>query len=372
MKIPLRRAVVPGVAALALAASLAACGGSDNADATTGNADSTGGSAASGTLAGGGSSAQENAQKTWRAGFASVDADVTVSYDSVGSGDGRSGFISGSYAFAGSDSPMSSDEMAQAKSSQQCSGQDAVQIPVYISPIDVDFNLPGVDALNLDAATVAKIFTDKITMWNDPAIKALNAGVSLPATKITPVHRSDSSGTTDNFTDFLNKAAPDVWTDEHSGDWPTTSGESGEGNDGVLSAVKAGEGTIGYNDDSVAKNAGVGIAKIKVGSGFNAPSADGAAAALDTSSLVKGTPATVMQYDLNRTSTDPSTYPIFMASYEIACQKYADAKTGAMVKDWLTYITSDGGQKAAQANAFSAPLPASVADAEQNIISKIS
>jgi phosphate transport system substrate-binding protein len=368
----LRRAIVPGVAALALAASLAACGSSnDSADDAAGSSGSSGAAASgslSGTVAGGGSSAQEKAQESWRAGFGQDNSGVTLTYDSVGSGTGRSNFISGAYKYAGSDSAMTSDEITQA--TKACGG-DPVEFPVFISPIDVAFNLKGVDSLNLDAATVAGIFKGDIKTWDDPAIKALNPDAKLPSTAISPVHRSDSSGTTDNFTDYLHQAAPSVWTDEHSSDWPSTKGESAEGTSGVVGAVQGGDGTIGYIDDSGVEGTKLSVAKIKVGSSFVTPSADGAAAGLAASELVSGTPATVMQYDINRTTTDPKTYPIFMASYEIACQSYSDANTGAVVKAFLTYITSDNGQKAAAANAYSAPLPSDVASQEAAIIAKI-
>jgi phosphate transport system substrate-binding protein len=369
----LRRAVVPGVAALALAASLAACGSSNNSADNAGGADGGAGSAStsgslSGTVAGGGSSAQEKAQESWRAGFGQSNSGVTLTYDAVGSGTGRSNFISGAYKYAGSDSAMSADELSQA--SKTCGG-DPVEFPVFISPIDVAFNLKGVTDLNLDAKTVAGIFKGDIKTWDDPAIKALNPDAKLPSTAISPVHRSDSSGTTDNFTDYLHQAAPSVWTNDHSSDWPTTSGESAEGTSGVVGAVQGGNGTIGYIDDSGVEGTKLSVAKIKVGDTYVAPSADGAAAGLAASELATGTPATVMQYNVNRTTTDPKTYPIFMASYEIACQSYSDANTAAVVKAFLTYITSADGQKAAAANAYSAPLPTDVASKEAAIIAKI-
>ncbi|MEX0426759.1 phosphate ABC transporter substrate-binding protein PstS [Nocardioides sp. DS6] len=373
----LRRAIVPGVAALALAASLAACGSSDDTVSASGDSSSTastGGAASglSGKVAAGGSSAQETAQESWRSGFGATNPDVTISYDAVGSGDGRANFISGAYAFAGSDSAMSEDELAQAKS--KCGG-DVIEVPAFISPIDVFYNLPGVKDLQLSPATVAGIFTGKITTWNDKAIAADNPSVKLPSTKITPVHRSDSSGTTDNFTDWLNKTAPKVWTWEHSSDWPTQvkGGESAEKTSGVTDTVSGTEGMIGYADDSgVHGLKGVGVAKIKVGDSYVAPSADGAAAGLAASKTVSGAPATVLAYDINRTTTDPSTYPVFMASYLIACPTYDDQATADIVKGFLTYAVSEQGQKAAAANAFSAPLPADISAKATQAISTIS
>jgi len=358
----IRRALVPSIAAVALAASLAACGSNDDSS-------SGGDSSLSGTVAAGGSSAQDTAQQAWRAGFGQSNPDVTISYDAVGSGDGRAGFISGKYAFVGSDSAMSDDELAQAKS--KC-GADPIEFPVFISPIDVIYNVKGVDKLNLDAKTLAGMFDGSIKTWNDKAIAALNPGVKLPATKVVPVHRSDSSGTTDNFTDYLAKAGEGAWKSEHSSDWPTQTGESGEKTAGEVSGVKGTDGAIGYADDSGVQGQGVSIANIKVGDKFVAPSADGAAAALSQSKQTAGTPASVITYDLNRTSSDASTYPIFMASYEIACAKYDDKSQADIVKAFLTYITSEDGQKAAQANAYSALLPSEIASAAQDQIKNIS
>jgi len=359
-----RRAAAAGTLALALVGSLAACGNNDTSGSGSGN----GSTGLSGTVAGGGSSAQETAQEAWRAGFGQANPDAKISYDAVGSGTGRENFISGSYKYAGTDSAMTSDELASA--AKTCGG-DPIQVPVFISPVDVAFNLPGVKTLNLDAATIGSIFAGDITTWNDSAIAQQNPGVKLPSTKISPVHRSDSSGTTDNFTDYLYQASNGSWKTEHSSDWPTTKGESAEGTSGVVGAIQGGEGTIGYADDSAVKDTGLGIVSLKVGSDYVAPSAEGASAGLAASELATGTPDTVMQYNINRTTTDPSTYPLFLASYEVACQSYDDKATADIVKGFLTYMISDAGQKAAAANAFSAVLPADIASKAQTIVDKI-
>ncbi|MEP9382414.1 phosphate ABC transporter substrate-binding protein PstS [Nocardioides sp. KR10-350] len=369
----LRRAIVPGVAAIALAASLAACGSSDDDSTASGGSSSasSGGAASglSGKVAAGGSSAQEKAQESWRAGFGQANPDVTISYDPVGSGDGRANFISGAYAFAGTDSALDDDELKQAKS--KCGG-DPIEVPAFISPIDVIFNLKGVDTLNLDAKTIANIFNGTITKWNDQAIKSQNPDADLPATAISPVHRSDSSGTTDNFTDYLYQASGGAWKTEHSSDWPTTKGETGEGTSGVIGAVQGGDGTIGYADDSAVQGTKLGVVHVKVGSDYVEPSADGAAAGLAASKTATGTPASVMAYEINRTTTDPSTYPVFLTSYLVACPTYSDKTTADIVKGFLTYAVSDEGQKAAAANAFSAPLPSDISAKATDIISKIS
>jgi phosphate transport system substrate-binding protein len=371
--IAIRRAIVPGIAALALA--LTACG----SDSDSGSASADGGSGGdvsslSGTLNGGGSSAQQSAQAAWTSGFQGQASGVTVNYDPVGSGTGRTNFISKAYDFAGSDSALSDDDSAgtsevdQAK--QRCGGQAAIEVPVYVSPIAVIFNVSGVDDLQLDSPTIAKIFQGEITTWNDPAIAALNDGVDLPSTVITPVHRSDDSGTTANFTDWLSKTSDGAWTAAPDDTWPNSSGEKAEGTSGVVSAVKGGDGTIGYADESQAS--GLGIAAIKVGDSFNKPSAEGAAAVLAASPAAEGRDANDMAISIDRTLTDAGAYPLLLASYAIACPTYDDANTAALVKGYLSYMVSDEGQQAAATQAGSAPLDADLASKAQDIVSKIS
>ena len=358
----LRRSTVPVAAALALSLSLAACGSSDNSE----NSSTSG---LSGAVTGGGSSAQKQAQEAWTTGFNATNPDAKITYNSVGSGTGKTNFTSGAYVFAGSDSAMDEATLAAAKS--QC-GADALEFPVFISPIDVAYNLPGVSDLQLSAEVVAKIFAGQITTWDDAAIKADNPDATLPSTKINVVHRNDGSGTTNNFTDYLNKAAPSIWTTAASDEWPTKSGANGTGTSGVVTTAEQTDGSITYADDSGVQGSNLQVAKIKVGDSYVAPSADGAAAALAASELVSGMPASIMQYSLNRTSTDSATYPIFMASYAIACPTYSDANTAAIVKGYLSYIISEEGQKAAAANAYSAPLPADIAAQAKALVDQIS
>jgi len=370
------RRIVPGVAALALALSLAACGGSDDETGTDSassgdTSSSTGGDAAglSGTIAAGGSSAQETAQEAWRAGFGAQNPDVTITYDPVGSGTGRDNFYSGAYAFAGSDSAIGDADLSKAQ--EACNGSDVIELPVFISPIDIIFNLPGVDSLNLDAATVAKIFNGTITTWNDPAIADQNPDAKLPDTAISPVHRSDSSGTTDNFTDWLYQASDGAWATEHSSDWPTQGGEAAEKTSGVIGAVTDGKGTIGYADDSAVASTDLGVVSVKVGDTYVAPSADGAAAGLAASTPVEGRADTDLAYAINRTATDAGIYPVFMASYFIACSTYSDQATADIVKAFGKYIVSTEGQQAAAANALSAPMPSDIAEKADSILDGI-
>src|SRR5689334_14370328 len=315
-------------ASTVLALTAAACGSSS---------DSGGGGGASGTIAGAGSSAQQAAQEAWVAKFEDQNSNATVSYDPIGSGGGRDQFIAGgNTAFAGSDSPFDTSELP--KATQRCAPGELIQIPNYISPIAIIYNLQGVDNLQLSPETTAKIFKGEITTWDDPAIKADNPGVSLPSTKITPVHRSDESGTTANFTDYLHGAAPSVWTFDPDGNWPLQSGESGAQTSGMVQAVKAGDGAIGYADASQAQD--LGVAKVKVGNTYVAPSAQGATNDFDQSQkdpeLSQG--KYVFAYKVQRTPTDPSSYPVLLVSYLMGCTKYDDQSTTDLVKAYFSYI----------------------------------
>jgi phosphate transport system substrate-binding protein len=351
-------------ASAVLALTAAACGGSDDNGSSGG---------ASGTIAGAGSSAQQAAQEAWTAQFENDNSGATISYDPIGSGGGRDQFIAGGNTiFAGSDSPFDEDELP--KATQRCQsdgGGDLVQIPNYLSAIAIIYNLPGVDNLQLDPDTTAKIFRGEITKWNDPAIAATNQGVDLPDTDITPVHRSDESGTTANFTDYLHEAAPSVWTDEPDSTWPLKGGEAGAQTSGMVQAVKAGEGTIGYADESQAQD--LGIAKVKVGNTYVAPSAEGATNDFDQSqkdpALSKG--QFVFAYTVQRTPTDPSAYPVLLVSYLMGCTKYSDSSATGLVKSYFDYIVSDSGQQLAAQQAGSAPIGPNVKKEDDKAISAI-
>ncbi|MCW2817897.1 MAG: phosphate transporter substrate-binding protein [Marmoricola sp.] len=366
----LRRIALPGVAALTLGVALSACGASNE---STGSSSSSSSSSAgsvelSGDLSGAGSSAQQKAQEAWSTGFQGAHSGVTVNYDPVGSGDGRKQFIAKGVSFAGSDSYLSDDEGQLTAAKKRCGG-DPIEVPAYVSPIAVIYKLKGVSDLQLSAKTVAGIFDNKITKWDDAAIKADNPKATLPSTAITPVHRSDDSGTTKNFTDYLKKASGGAWTYDAADAFPTK-GEAAEGTSGVVTAVSGGDGTIGYADESQAGS--LGKAKIKVGSEYAAPTAEGAAKVVAISKGVSGRPAVDMAVDLDRTTTESGAYPVVLVSYLIACQKYSDASEGALVKNYLEYAVSSDGQSAAAKNAGSAELDSAVADKAKAIVEKIS
>jgi phosphate transport system substrate-binding protein len=290
--------------------------------------------------------------QAWIAGLQDQNPDADASYDPVGSGGGREQFNAGGVDFAGTDSPFADEELAAAQ--KRCGGPDKfVQVPAYISPIAVIYNVEGVSDLQLSPETIASIFKGDITNWNDAAIKKDNPSASLPDLRIVPVNRSDDSGTSHNFEDYLSKTAAGVWTYPPDDAWPVKGGEAAEGTSGVVDAVKNGKGTIGYADASQAGD--LGIAKVKVGSEYVAPSPEGAAKTLAASKQKKLGPH-AFEYEVKRDSIDPTTYPIILASYQVACTTYDSADTGKLVNALESYIISDAGQKAAADAAGSAPL----------------
>ena len=353
----LTRAALPATVALGLA--LAGCsaanepspGGSSSSSDASGSSSSS--ASLSGNLNGAGATSQQAAQQAWNAGFNATNPDVQVNYDAQGSGAGVTQFTSGAVSFAGTDKALSDEELAAGK--QACGGSDAVDLPVYVSPIALAYNLPGVSDLKLSPATAAKIFMGQIATWDDPAIAGENPGAQLPATRIVPVHRSDKSGTTNNFTDWLHQAAPDVWTAEAAETWPVQGGEAAQGTSGVVSAVKAAEGGIGYADASQVSDP-LGAAQVIVGSGAVGPDAEAAAATLDASEQATGRPDGDITYEINRQPDSPDAYPVILVSYLVVCTNYPDQNTADLVKGYASYIVSTEGQDAAAKNAGSAPI----------------
>jgi len=345
------------LAAVGVAASgallLAGCGAANETAPPAGGGGDAAASGVSGTIAGAGASSQQAAMQAWIAGFTAVAPDATVNYDPSGSGAGRDQFIANAVAFAGSDAALDEEELPQAQ--ERCGGPDnVIQMPTYISPIAVVYNLEGVDNLQLSAATMAKIFNRQITTWNDPAIAADNPGATLPATPITPVNRSDESGTTENFTEYLAAAAGADWPHEPSGDWPVQGGEAAQGTSGVISAVQGGQGTIGYADASQAGE--LGTVAVGVGGEFVEPTPEAAAAVVENSPRVEGQGQYNFAVELRRDTAESGNYPIVLVSYEIACTQYPDEPQAGLVQAFLGYVISEEGQQAAAEAAGSAPI----------------
>lgn len=343
--------------ALAAAASLvlSACGDDTPAASGSGSdpvADSAAGGEMTGSLKGSGASSQNSAMTAWIAGYQDVQPGVTVTYDAIGSGGGRENLLAGAVDFAGSDAYLDETEAESVK--EYCGDGGALNIPVYISPVAIPYNLPGVDTLNLKPDVLAQIFDQKITKWNDPALAADNPDVELPDTDITVVNRSDESGTTENFMEYLSAAAPDAWSYEADKVWPVSGGEAAAQTTGVIQVVGSTEGAIGYSDASAVGE--LSTAAIGVGEEFTEYSAEGASKVVDASEPADTGVEGDLALDLARDTTESGAYPIVLVSYHIVCTEYADAATADMVKDFVGYVISTDGQDEAAAAAGSAPI----------------
>ena len=249
-----------------------------------------------------------------------------ISYDPVGSGGGREQFIAGGVAFGGSDSALADTGADRRPGALRRRGQPGR---------DPGLRLPDRGRLqparrrracSSSPDTLAKIFNHEITKWNDPAIAADNPDATLPDTDITTVNRSDESGTTENFTDYLAAVAPTSGPTRPTDTWPVKGGESAQGTSGVVDADQRGEGTIGYADASQAGD--LGMATLKVGDDFVAADAPRPRPRSSTSRRGRHDPAPyVFTYDLKRDTTSQGVYPIVLVSYEMACTTYDDADT---------------------------------------------
>ena len=337
----IQRAAI-GAPVVAMALVLAACSSST----TTGGG--SGGSSLSGTLNGSGSTFQLAFQQSAIQQFKSIQSGITVNYGGGGSGKGRTDLASGVVNFAGSDSPIPPTETANFK------GKTVLYFPVLLGPITLSYNLSGVSSLKLDAPTIANIFQGKIKTWNDPAIKALNPGTNLPSTPIALAVRSDSSGTTANFSLFLETAAPSVWKLGSSStiSWPSTA-HAGNGNGGVAQIVKSTPGSIGYVDYADAKAAGLTYASVKNKSGnYIAPSTTSASAAGTTVTLAPDLTFHAVW------SSNPQAYPITYQSWDLVFEKQSSSNNAKMLKAYIGYLIGDG-QKLLDPLGY-APLPSNI------------
>ena len=338
-----------GTAAAFLAAgalTLSACGGGPSDTAQGSESNGEGGAA--GTLIGGGASSQESAMTAWTQGVTEVSPDLTVNYDPVGSGAGREGFLAGQYSFAGSDAAM--DEEEQASAEEICGPEGVFHVPSYISPVAVAFNLEGVDTVNMDAETIAQVFAGEITTWNDEKIAEQNEGTELPDTPITVVHRADDSGTTENFTAYLDEAAGDAWEFGEIETWPSEiAAESAQQTSGVVSLAGSTDGAITYADASQVGE--LGTIAVGVGDEYVEYSAEAASAAVEASEQNEDG-----SVELDRSTEEAGVYPIVLVSYHIYCQQYQDQETADLAKAFGEYVISEEGQQAAADSAGSAPI----------------
>jgi phosphate transport system substrate-binding protein len=364
MQLRYRKQASAGVSVVALALVLGACSSSSSSSSPSSGSGSApaGGSSSSsaslsGTLNASGSSFQLTFQQAAISAFKSVQPNMTVNYGGGGSGKGRTDLAGGTVNFAGSDSPI------PAKEASGFSGKTVLYFPVIIGPITMSYNLPGVSGLKLDPTVIANIFQGKIKTWNDPAIKADNSGVSLPSTPITLAVRSDSSGTTQNFTLFIQDAAGSAWSlgSDSTIKWPS-SARAGEGNGGVAQIVKSTPGAIGYVDYTDAKASGLSMASVK--------NKDGSFVAPSSASASASAAGVTVKPDLTFAAvwgTGANAYPITYQSWDLVYAKQPNANDAAMLKAYLGYLLGDG-QKLLDQLGY-APLPASL---DQQAVAQLS
>jgi phosphate transport system substrate-binding protein len=333
-----QRFTTAGLALASMALFVAACSSSGGGSGS--------GSGNSGTLNGSGSTFQLTFQQTAIQSFKSIQPNITVNYGGGGSGKGRTDLASGVVQYAGSDTaPIPSDEVASFK------GKTVLYFPVLVGPITVSFNVPGVKSLKLDAPTIAGIFQAKITKWNDSKIAALNPGVKLPSTPIIIARRSDSSGTTQNFSEFLVEGAPGVWKlgSDSTINWPADS-RGGNGNGGVAQIVKSTQGAVGYVDYADAKASGLTFASIKNKAGnYIAPSTDSATEAANNVTVKPNLTFSAIW------ASGSGSYPVTYQSWVLVYQKQSSSSTTKDLKDYVGYLVGDG-QKLLPELGY-APLP---------------
>lgn len=356
------------IAGLAIAATLAmtACGSNNDTHKGGTGAAKPKTACAKGSLTSQGSTAQKNAMDEWIKAYQQQCAGAQINYQGTGSGAGVTAFTAGTADFAGSDSALK-DGDEQTKADGRCKAGPALDLPMVTGPIAVVFNVSGVDALQFKPETLAGIFSGKIKTWDDAAIKADNPDAkSLPSTPIQAVHRSDSSGTTQNFTKYLEKSAPSAWTFADDKVWKAPGGVAAQGSDGVAGKVAQTPGTIAYAEWSFAQTNNLKTAKIYNGAGeYTALTADSAAKTVSGAKVVG-------QGDNLKLGIDYSTkvsgaYPIVLVTYEIACGKGNAADKLALLKSFLTYTSSTEGQSQLTKQGY-APLPSTVQGKVQTAI----
>ena len=337
---------------LAVLAVAIACSADKSKTGTdTGAAQSTG----SVDLTGAGATFPYPLYSKWFSDYAAKSG-VKINYQSIGSGGGIRQISEQTVDFGATDSPMNDTELAGAK------GGAIFHIPTVLGGVVITYNLPGItQPLKLTGPVVADIFLGKIKKWNDPAVASLNAGVKLPNDDILVVHRSDGSGTSYVFTDYLTTVSPAWASGPKKGKevpWPV--GLGGKGNEGVAGQVKQTPGAIGYVELAYAKENALPSASIKNAAGaFIAPSTEtitGAAAGV----AEKLPPNTDYRLSIVN-APGANAYPISSFTWILAYQNQTDAVKGKKLVDFLRWALTEGEKEATTLNY--APLPASMAAA---------
>jgi len=351
------------VSAAAIAAlALAGCGSDNNAGTSGSNGGGDTGTVAAGsaeecggknTLTAEGSSAQQNAMAVFAQTWGQVCQGKNISYNPTGSGAGREQFAAGNVDIGGSDSPIKEEQAQQA--AQRCNGNEVWNLPLVFGPVAMAYNVEGVEGLVLNADVIAQIFQGQITNWNDPAIAALNEGKTLPDQGITPIYRSDSSGTTDNFQLYLEAAAPEAWTKGTGSEFQGGAGEGAQKSSGVVQAVQATPGSIGYVEKGFADQAGLPAAQIDNGSGAVELNNDSAGKAIDAATFAGEGNNLVLDLQALYGTTEEGAYPLVLATYSLVCSNGYPAETAEAVKSFLTVASHQG--QAGLPEAGYVPLP---------------
>ncbi|MCJ1680714.1 phosphate ABC transporter substrate-binding protein PstS [Streptomyces sp. APSN-46.1] len=371
------RASALGALVVSSALVLTACGSDDNTKTgANGTAKASAPAAgdvkcddAKGQLLAAGSTAQKNAMDLWVKGFQAACPGVEINYQAIGSGGGITKFNQGQVAFAGTDSALKENEVAD--SQKICTGGQGINLPMVGGPVAIGYNLSGVDNLVLDAPTLAKIFDSKITKWDDEAIKKLNPGVTLPATAIQAFHRSDESGTTQNLGKYLSEAAPAEWTyDPKAKSWPAAGGQAANGSSSVASNVKSTEGAIGYFELSYAKSGNIKAVSLNTGAAAPVAATSENASKAIAAAKIKGT-GNDLALSLDYKTKAEGAYPLVLVTYEVVCDKGNKAATLPTLKAFLNYAISDAGQKVLT-DAHYAPIPAEITAKVRAIVPTLS
>ncbi|MFJ9032105.1 phosphate ABC transporter substrate-binding protein PstS [Streptomyces sp. NPDC102274] len=354
------RATALGALAVSGALVLTACGSDDNAPEGSAPKSSASTSAvckdAKGQLLASGSSAQKNAMDLWVKEYMATCTGVEVNYKSSSSGEGIVAFNQGTVGFAGSDSALKPEEVADSK--KICTGGQGINLPMVGGPIAIGYHLEGVDSLVLDAPTLARIFDSKIKNWDDAAIKTLNPDAKLPNKPIQAFHRSEDSGTTQNLGKYLGTAASSDWKYEAEKKWPAPGGQAASGSSGVATQVKQVDGSIGYFELSYATSQQLSTVKIDTGATAPVEATSENASKAIAAAKIKGT-GKDLALDLDYATKADGAYPIVLVTYEIACDKGNKPETLATVKSFLNYTAGADGQKLLSEAGY-APIPAEI------------
>ena len=362
MKIKRHGAVVLGLAA-AGTLLLAACGSDNNSTPPAASGGSSTAAApaikcpsGSVNLTLSGSTAQANAISTWVKTYENACSGVNINNGLGGSGAGVTQFESGTTDFAGSDFPLSATD--QPKADARCKTGPAIDLPMAPGPIAVGYNLPGVTSLNLSASNLAKIFSGKIAKWNDPAIAKDNPGATLPATGIQTFHRSDSSGTSFNFTNYLTNEAKADWTYGANKQWPGPDGQGDKGSALVSQDVKKTAGGIGYFELSYATQQSIPYAAVSNAAGKFVQLTQANTTNFIAKAKVTGT-GKDLALTFDYTNTDANAYPNVLVTYEIVCSSGNTAAKLPALKAFLGYAASTAGQNAIVSQGY-VPLPENI------------